>query len=204
MRARFINEMNISSVKVEDIVNKKFLDSLLMDSFLEETFKYQYADENNLSQEDIEDMDSDVEKDFMDWFKYEIENRISETINKFEYEIIKNNKISIWRVITVDKNWIEHLEKQGNRLGIYWAWDEDAAEAHWGHNLISKIPVLIESEINVEHIDWIETIKQNMNPEYEEEKEIRLFKNTPLKIKSLKMNGKNIDISNIQDKTFKA
>lgn len=42
----------------------------------------------------------------------------------------------------------------------------------------------------------------NMHPNFSEEKEIRLFKNTPIRIKSIKINDNEIDMSIIGNKTF--
>ena len=62
----------------------------------------------------------------------------------------------------------------------------------------------IGSSVKVDEVDWINTIRLNMDPSAEEEKEIRLFKNTPLEIESLEINDKEIDITLIKDKIFKA
>ena len=43
-----------------------------------------------------------------------------------------------------------------------------------------------------------------MNPSYEDEKEIRLFKNTPLKLISIKIDNEKMNISSIKNKIFKA
>jgi len=205
MRARLINEMVISGVKMSDIINKNLIDQWLSDSYLDEMFKYMYAQENELDPEELEDMDLETNKNFEEWFKYKIEELYESTIYKFNYEIINGNVIEIWRDLIVDEKWIDHLKTVGSRLGIYWSWDEDAAEAHWGYGSeTKKIPVKIQSEINVNYIDWIETIKLNMNPSGEEEKEIRLFKNTPLKIKSIIVNNKFININQIKNKIFKS
>ena len=60
----------------------------------------------------------------------------------------------------------------------------------------------IEIEIHEKYIDWITTLEMNMNPFYTEEREIRLFKNTPIKIKALSINDEDVDISFLNDKTF--
>src|SRR5574343_2107265 len=39
------------------------------------------------------------------------------------YNNIHNDNIHIYRAITVDDDWIEHLQKQGRRLGIYWSYE---------------------------------------------------------------------------------
>jgi hypothetical protein len=205
MRARFINEMSFASLDVKDVITKDLKNEWLSDDFLLDLFLYSYANEHGEDPEDLKENEFIETEEFRKWSEYEMESRYYETINKFNYNIIDGTNISIWRVMTVKDDWINHLEKFGGRLGIYWSWDKSAAEPHWGYNPTDKtISVLIESEVHINHIDWVDTIKLNMHPNYEEEKEIRLFKNTPLKIKSVEKDGEEIDVSNIQNKIFKA
>lgn len=208
MRARFINEMSVSSIKPNDVINKSLIDEWLSDSFAEELMIAAYAEETYQNYEDLLDDDEFKEsKDFKNFVKYEIEYKFNETVDKFESLTYHSEKdrIDIWRVIRVSNNWLDHIKKEGKRLGIYWAYEEEAAEAHWGYNLAEKeIEVRIKSSVNPEHVDWVETIKLNMQPSYEEEKEIRLFKNTPLKIEGLEINGEKANIEDIKNKIFKA
>jgi hypothetical protein len=51
-------------------------------------------------------------------------------------------------------------------------------------------------------VDWQSTFKLHTYPIYSEEREIRLFKNTPIKIKSISINDEVVDISVLGDKTF--
>jgi hypothetical protein len=62
----------------------------------------------------------------------------------------------------------------------------------------------METEIDEKYINWQETLTMNIHPSYPEEKEIRLFKNTPININRISINGKDVDISEIKDKTFYA
>jgi hypothetical protein len=90
----------------------------------------------------------------------------------------------------VDNNIISLPEKH---LGIYWSWDENAAEAHWGHSGGQNIVVLIKSSVREEYVNWNETIIANMDISLgENEKEIQLFKNTKLKIEELYVDDENI------------
>jgi hypothetical protein len=139
-------------------------------------------------------------------FNEYIQNILIEAFEDFQYNmytLIKNNKIKIYREMTVDDNWINHLKKQGKRLGIYWSWDYKSAESHWG-DYNKKNTVTIESEIYEKYIDWDKTIYMNIHPNYLEEREIRLFKNTPIIIKSITFNNEKIDISEIKNKVFLA
>lgn len=55
------------------------------------------------------------------------------------------------------------------------------------------------------HLGIILVIKQQEQQEMlEDEKEIRLFKNTPLKINKLWINDEEVDITFIKNKIFKA
>ena len=63
---------------------------------------------------------------------------------------------------------------------------------------------VIEIEIDEKYINWQETLTMNMSPDFSEEREIRLFKNTPININRITINGKEVDISEIKDKIFYA
>jgi len=199
---KLVKESLLSDIKKEDIISKELINQLLNDDYISELFYYKYKEESIYDNEDS--MEEVLESnDFKEWIKYEIEYLIDDTKNKLS-TYIKNNKINIYRKIYVNNNWINNLNDV-KRLGIYWSYKKDAAEPHWGYNNKEKPNLItLESEINQDYIDWIETIKMNMNPSYEEEKEIRLFKNTPLKITNIYLNDKSINIDNIKNKIFKA
>jgi hypothetical protein len=104
--------------------------------------------------------------------------------------------------MTVTSSWLDHLEREGKHLGIYWTWDSDSADTHWGdYSKPSK--VLIEAEVPENGVDWEKTLITNVEPfTGDDEKEITLIKGVPLKILSVEMDGKLQDISNIEGKTF--
>ena len=155
------------------------------DRFIEH---YQYEENKiDIDKDEIEETD-----DFKNWFKYELDYLYDNVIDKLNHIILSNNTVNIWRMLTVDENWINHLLKKGKHLGIYWSWDENAAEAHWGSGNQKRIT--LKSNIKEEYVNWIDTIKLNMNISLgDEEKEIRLFKNTPIKIDEiLNENNENL------------
>lgn len=131
--------------------------------------------------------------------------------------MIKHNggMVDIWRAMTVPDNYTNHLETQGKSLGIYWSWDEEAPDTHWGmKNRTTKIgnkislpnTVIIHSEVREEFVNWRQTIFANGHPTLSDEKEITLFKGTPLKILDITDKKRNpIEISDtIENKTFYA
>jgi hypothetical protein len=46
--------------------------------------------------------------------------------------------------------------------------------------------IIIEADIPVSSVDWVMSMVMNANPEYEEEKEIRIFENAPVNIIAIK------------------
>jgi hypothetical protein len=189
MRAKMVNslnEMSLDSIDYNDIITDELIDGIV----------------EQLSGED-EDEQSEYLRDAM---RHELLEKWEDIIYLFNYKLInENDEISIYRKMTVDTNWLKHLESQGKRLGIYWSWDVKAAEPHWGYDTKPQT-IMIESSIKSTYVNWPETLTLNINPLYEEEKEIRLYKNTLLKIKNIYDNENNllpIPIK-IKEKIFKA
>ena len=211
VRKALINEVSIDDMSLIDFNLKAIASDWLMSSPSSVIGNYQYEmqDDYSLSADDKEkilhddDDDEIMESDrFKRWLKYDVEYRIDNFMYEIKDYINANGIINIWRKMTVDDNWIKRLPTSGNRLGIFWSFDENAAEAHWGGNETNKIT--IESEISQEYVNWDETIKLNIDPSIGEvEKEIRLFKNTPIIIKSLSINNEFVNIDSI-NKVFKA
>jgi hypothetical protein len=151
------------------------------------------------------DMDEDdiLELDrYKSWIKYEVDYVIKDAIHNIS-NYIKDGEITIWREMTVSDEWVKSLPTTGARLGRYWSFDKDAAEAHWGGN--DKHVIKLEVTVPEKYVDWQQTITANIDPALgEDEKEITLFKNTPIKINRIVLDGELMDISNIKDKIFKA
>jgi hypothetical protein len=124
-----------------------------------------------------EDEDAVTEKDVWDWCYGQIlDAAYSVTKN------IKGDSIRCWRVITAPDDW----NPEAQHPGMYWSWDKSAAAAHWGDYKGGHREWLIEADIPVDSVDWVMTFVMNANPEYEEEKEIRIFENAPVNIISIK------------------
>lgn len=120
-------------------------------------------------EEDPEDMDELVQ----DW----CETAVQDAFGKIDW-LFKGGKITVWREITAPANWTP----ESGHPGIYWSWDEDAAEAHWGTHKDGEVKWLMMAEVTPAMIDWPATLCQNANPDYEDEKEIRLLPNVPVKV----------------------
>jgi GNAT superfamily N-acetyltransferase len=199
-----IGEISSSDFNVEGI-GENWLSS--SPSTVVGNFKYEMQDDYYLSPEEKEElMDEDdiIETErFKKWLLYEVESKIDDAIYDIKHKITPDGYIRLWRVMTVDDDWLDRLPHTGNRLGVFWSFEKDAAEAHWGGK--ESNVVRIESAIGEKYINWEQTIESNIDPNLgEEEKEITLFKNTPLKILALEVNDKKVDLGDIINKTYKA
>jgi GNAT superfamily N-acetyltransferase len=202
---KLLNEFSINQVKFEDVFTKDFQKRINdFDNIGEYELNY-YRGWKEIP-EDVSDEEILNSEDFKSYIKSIFKDNFNETSHEIDYNIEwygNKNTITLYRMMTVPDNWLEHLQKQGNRIGEYWSYDEDAAEAHWGkaeHN--NK--ALIKTVVDEKYVDWITTLQLGMHPNFRDEKEIRLFKNTPLKIIGLEINEEQVDISGLQNKTFKA
>lgn len=110
-----------------------------------------------------------------DFFLYRVEGAYSE----IEW-LFKNNSLRCWRVITASRDWTPT-----NHIGVYWSWDEDASEAHWGSFSSDQVKWRIEALIPDASIDWPYTLGHNASTCYESEKEIRIYPNAHYDIVSV-------------------
>lgn len=185
-----LNEMSIHSIDYDNIITPEYIKELEMSDNYERYVEY-YQYENNLV--DVEKEEIEKTEDFKNWLTYELKARFDDVVNNIKDKIKPNSTIDIWRRIKVDDIWVNHLIQAGKHLGIYWSWDERAAEAHWG-DTAKNSNALIKSSIKEQYIDWNNTIDANMNIVLgEDEKEITLFKNTSLKIEELHIDGQDVE-----------
>jgi hypothetical protein len=192
----FITESLLTSVNLDSILTPSFVKGM---AAKDEYFMDLYKREEQLTDVDDEDID---QEDFLNWLEYDLRYKLEELISVYKNEVIQNGKVTVWRAMTVTSSWLDHLEREGKHLGIYWTWDPDAADTHWGdYSKTSK--VLIEAEVPENGVDWEKTLITNVEPfTGDDEKEITLIKGVPLRILSIEMDGELQDISNIEDKTF--
>ena len=154
------------------------------DNYLEEIYEMEYPD--NDPNEDEEHY-----KEFMyDFFSRTIEDILDDVYHTLE------NEPEIYRKITVSKEWtIDNLEDRN--LGIFWSYEENAAEPHWGYDS-TFIELLLVGDIenNKDIVDIEETILLNMNPSIgEDEKEIRLIEGKQLLITEVNLDGETIEVN---------
>lgn len=113
------------------------------------------------------------------------ENRVAEVYYDLEY-LGRGGFIPAWRVVTAPANW---KPSDWEHPGVYWSWDKDAAEAHWGDTQDEAGNAFttweMHADIPVGDIDWLITIIMNADPSYANEKEIRVKQKAQIKIKAV-------------------
>jgi len=114
---------------------------------------------------------------------------------------IRGGKINLYRAIML----IGDLDNSLNtRLGMHWSYDKETAMSLRDQSGGHGEEYILEIEINEQYVNWdatiaLATIKVRSNYE----REIRLYKNTPVKIINIYKDGKKIDITSIKGKMFK-
>jgi len=199
-----ICELSFHNFKDDYFLNDKFITNFINGNIRSESdfmiWDYRY---DKMSPDTPVDEKTELEIRKSPEFKQYVIDRLRNSLSEFKNEISNyinpvTNKIKIYRAIDVDDNWIEHLSSQGKHLGIYWSWDPQGGVAYGGQDKGND--AYITSEINEKYVDWGETFMANML--LSTEREITLFKNTPLKIYGIELNNKNINIDLLKNKIF--
>jgi len=203
LKQHLLIEMSMKNIDISDIVTKKYVKDLEFSDSLE-GYLYDYKYQNDI--EDDEELDDDDIMETPEFLEF-VQRELDSSFYDVQYNIertIKNGYITIFRSMTVKPKWFEKLDKH-KHLGIFWSWDKQAAESHWGHFDKGHREIKLVTKIKEKYVDWIDTFELNIQPTTgEDEKEIRLFKNTPIKLLAIIDGGKEIDISSIKDKVFRA
>lgn len=194
-----LKEGSFYDISDDIILSPQFFNSMGEDDYkdLIRIFKKENAIKGNNKQIII---NSNFQEYVREVFRDNLEDRIQDISSHIE-----NGSIMIYRNIHVDDKWFDHILKDGKHLGIYWSYNEEAAQSYWHDRDKYTESVTIHSIVKEEYVDWKTTLQIGSHPNYRDEMEIRLFKNTPLKILSI-INEEydELDISTIENKTFYA
>ena len=145
------------------------------------------------------------EKNFNDWLEYELQFEFDNQRNKIK-GYIKNGKITLYRKLLVNKNWLDDIIKNKDNVGIYWAWDKGAAEPHAGYGDKNKqTEVTLKTTIKENDVNWKDTLRLALLGFItgDEEDEIRLNKNVKLKIEEIEVEDKKQSLDKIKNIVFK-
>ena len=193
--AGILNEKSFHNFDVSDIITDKYLKNYIEDDDSLLNYYITNNDLHNVSEKEVY-----ASKDFQDFLKMQLEEKLTNAMENMYNAITNNGKITIYRAITVKDDWIEHLKTQGKHLGIFWSWHKEGADPIWADES-KPTDVVITARVNEEYVDWKETFELNISSD---EDEIRLFKNTPLEIISITIEDEEVDLELLANKTFVA
>ena len=117
------------------------------------------------------------------------------------------NEIVIYREITASEDWLSSAEIITEALGVFWSWDKNAAEAHWGAFGSGHVHWLIVSKVPKGRVDWPDTLAKNASFSQEDEKEIEVMEGTPLPLLAVYaggIHGTEVDLGALKGKKFSA
>ena len=199
-RLRQIIQEEIHNITADSFVTDKYIqhDILSSDSGERMFDEYKYESETDIDMDFDEFMeDPSNEADFRNWLEYEMKYRFNEKKDLFDKLFSQGGgRITLYRAMRVNKSWIKKLNKQNTKLGIYWSFEENAAEAHWGYGRGNTEDVLIQTSVTEDQVDWEGTFYANLSPSTgEEEKEMRLKENENIQIEALWVNNKEINLN---------
>ncbi len=120
----------------------------------------------------------------------ETEERFFDLVNTFDN---LPDPIPIYRMIEVpDVDTFVKNINQGNYgeykgLGVFWSWDRESVDAHWGGG---GIRIILEGTVNKSDVDWRLTVLLNLNIDTgEAEAEIRVNEGASIYLKSIETIG---------------
>lgn len=155
----------------EDAAARKLFDDIVAGH--SESALWLLKHEIGIGEEDRFDFQNHSDE-IMEWCR----ERVSDAFSEIDHRI-RGGTIRCWRVITAPKDWVP-----SGHPGVYWSWDRDAAEAHWGNYSDGYVPWEITADIPSSSIDMTMSLVMNAHPDYEDEREVRIFKDAPVKIVS--------------------
>ena len=136
-------EMSMSYVDDSEIITGKYIDEVIRErgvDYIASFLIYTGRDEDDIIEmQDVDDQEIMKTEEFRDYIREILSENLSTARSNINHRIDNNGNINIYRKMTVKEDWIEHLMESGKHIGIYWSWDERAAEAHWETNS-NRIP----------------------------------------------------------------
>lgn len=134
---------------------------------------------------DINDALTDKGKEA--WSQYFIESfneSIQDMLWTIKHSMDKNDGlIDVWRSIQFNKGDYDDvydaiIKGHHGGVGVYWSWEENAADAHWGSG---GTEITLHGQVRPEDIEWEETLRKNVY-DLKDEKELEIGQNAAIKL----------------------
>jgi oligoribonuclease (3'-5' exoribonuclease)/8-oxo-dGTP pyrophosphatase MutT (NUDIX family) len=144
--------------------------------------------------------DESEKEAFEEGARAELDSQMSNFISTFEKKAtIRGNQIELYRVINItdfDKFYLDlkkgKYQKGYNGLGVYWSWDKNRADSHWGGKGES---IVMTALAPISKIDIEATLNLNLHPSLgEDEAEIRLQEKTKIQVTTIERADKDEEV----------
>lgn len=185
--------LNVILEKLEAEVKKPNFNEEVVTDYGSEGETHAVWYEAGYSPEDFDDGDF-PEPEGEEW-----ENALAEYVDNSWYNFksqfsriakMQDGKLKIYRKITLESvpKFLYYLNKgkpiRGFKgIGVFWSWDKDQADAHWGYGKYAKKKVLIEGLVSLNDINYKATARKNLNPALgTQEAEIEVKENAAITI----------------------
>jgi hypothetical protein len=171
-----------------------------LDDLVQERLEDLYPDEeerDSVPQFEIDDISEEVEREIK---LREFENIEAESFGNL-YNSLEESSYGffVYRCVSVEDAdmFVQYIRdrkyyKDYSGVGVYWAFDKDAAECHWGHKSGTEAVVLL-GIAPYDSVDILGTAQAMMNPGTgPEEFELRMHEGAPIIIYGVEKGGKDI------------
>lgn len=173
---QFIHSYN--PIEDKELYNQSFIDDLLKEdeSILDRSNAFEFV-QIILEEPKLKDVfTEDGYKQFTEIAKDVFDEDVNNMLYPIQesYDSNEDGLIDCWRVVNYvadpDGDYYVGIMKHGG-VGVYWSYDEKAAEAHWGE--AGGHTITLHGKVSVENVDWLETVTK-ATYDLKEEKEIKI------------------------------
>lgn len=156
--------------------------SVVADTDDDELARYEFAASLGEEVDDVDFTDPENAVDFEAFLSEHTRERVGaafdDLLNGLEMD---GGRVRIWRSIMVAPEWIE-TEIHERPLGVFWSFEKDAAECHWGDYSNGKIEIRLEGLVDPADVDWACSVY--CNTRFPEEKEVHLKESALVEVTS--------------------
>ena len=199
--------IHFEEISIEDI--KPFTFRYIENNFRQEMDREKYLDlfEDVQKISDSSELEAIFNKYDLDWNKFK---DIAEEVDKYDqiyseyYEAfnswVHSNDGVVYRAMQIPSKLDDLKDIEYKGVGIYWSYEEEGAETHWGSG--DKNEIVLVAEVEPEDVNWEESLYKSYY-NLSEEMEVVLNVNTSIDITGFKISSSHSLFSEMEDKDRK-
>ncbi len=105
----YLIEKSFKQIDASDIITRDFVDAVYTSDENDSFYKVHWNIEQG-KEDEYEDIPKEEEKEYKEWLYGQLEDRQWDVECDLG-DIIKNGKVMLYRVMTVRRDWVDHLKK---------------------------------------------------------------------------------------------